>query len=542
MKMTLNTLNDKDPWVLGEDIPDCDLFFNQIWASCFTNEFAEPAGRAYAKVMTVFRDGYHLWFYFGEKDSNEVAETILKKFLETPDFTTELNKQIVVEADKLRKCAEALPEERLEALSDEALADFHENHDKVHTEYYRFCWVPVAVDMFHNNFTNAMKNYLEQKGSGEKLNEHFTILTQPTQKSLIQQEQEDFLEIAVMIQADSEQRQLFKELFKLFEDQEAGPYGLQTHTPEYEELLEKKMDTIRQKISTTILKAVEKHYQKYFYVKYMYVGKEGVHSFNHYLKELTKFIGRNSDAKELLNEKHSEMAKNMQLRDELFKELDVDDEHKTLFDAFGDFMVTKIYRRYAQIYALYRMKPVLAEIARRLGISEEAAHFLLPSEVRPALIEKKYSKEELEQRTKFCVHYTEKDNEEVFIGAEAEKLAKLTEREIDQDVSELSGQTGCIGAATGVVKKIFRPSDMSKMNEGDILVSIATDPDIVPAMKKAAAIVTDQGGVTSHAAIVSRELGIPCVIGTKIASQVLNDGDVVEVDAHKGIVKILEKG
>ena len=73
------------------------------------------------------------------------------------------------------------------------------------------------------------------------------------------------------------------------------------------------------------------------------------------------------------------------------------------------------------------------------------------------------------------------------------------------------------------------------------MVSIATNPDIVPAMKKAGAIVTEQGGITSHAAIVSRELRTPCVIGTKIATKVLKDGMVVEVDANKGIVKILGK-
>ena len=79
------------------------------------------------------------------------------------------------------------------------------------------------------------------------------------------------------------------------------------------------------------------------------------------------------------------------------------------------------------------------------------------------------------------------------------------------------------------------------MNKGDILVSIATDPDIVPAMKKAAAFITEQGGVTSHAAIVAREMKKPCVIGTKIATKVLKDGDLVEVDATRGIVKILNK-
>ncbi|HLC48700.1 MAG TPA: PEP-utilizing enzyme, partial [Candidatus Norongarragalinales archaeon] len=88
---------------------------------------------------------------------------------------------------------------------------------------------------------------------------------------------------------------------------------------------------------------------------------------------------------------------------------------------------------------------------------------------------------------------------------------------------------------------ILTPSDLPKMGEGDILVAQATNPDVVPAMKKAAAIVTNTGGITCHAAIVSRELGIPCIVGTKIATDVLKDGMVVEVDATKGIVKILKK-
>lgn len=66
-----------------------------------------------------------------------------------------------------------------------------------------------------------------------------------------------------------------------------------------------------------------------------------------------------------------------------------------------------------------------------------------------------------------------------------------------------------------------------------------TRPEFVPLMKKAAAIITDEGGITCHAAIVSRELNIPCIIGTRIATKVLKDGDYIEVDADNGIVKIL---
>jgi pyruvate,water dikinase len=81
---------------------------------------------------------------------------------------------------------------------------------------------------------------------------------------------------------------------------------------------------------------------------------------------------------------------------------------------------------------------------------------------------------------------------------------------------------------------------MKKMKKGDILISPATNPNLMPAISKAGAMVTDEGGITSHAAIVSRELKIPCIIGTKIATQVLKDGDLVEVDANKGIVRIIK--
>jgi pyruvate,water dikinase len=78
---------------------------------------------------------------------------------------------------------------------------------------------------------------------------------------------------------------------------------------------------------------------------------------------------------------------------------------------------------------------------------------------------------------------------------------------------------------------------MKYFNYGDILVTIMTSPDFVVVMKKAAAIITDEGGLTSHAAIISRELEKPCIVGTRSASRILKDGDLVEVDANLGVVR-----
>ncbi len=73
-------LNDKDPWMLAEDIPDVDFYFAQIWLSSFVNEFASPGGRAFKKVLSVHY-GYHQLFYFGEQGSKEVGDHLVKKFL-----------------------------------------------------------------------------------------------------------------------------------------------------------------------------------------------------------------------------------------------------------------------------------------------------------------------------------------------------------------------------------------------------------------------------------------------------------------------------
>ncbi|MDK2794850.1 MAG: pyruvate, water dikinase, partial [Archaeoglobaceae archaeon] len=100
----------------------------------------------------------------------------------------------------------------------------------------------------------------------------------------------------------------------------------------------------------------------------------------------------------------------------------------------------------------------------------------------------------------------------------------------------LKGLGASPGIAVGEVKIVGSEKDISKVKEGDVLVAVMTTPDMVPAMKKASAIVTDEGGMTCHAAIVSRELGVPAVVGTKKATKVLKDGMLVTVDGEKGIV------
>jgi phosphohistidine swiveling domain-containing protein len=119
--------------------------------------------------------------------------------------------------------------------------------------------------------------------------------------------------------------------------------------------------------------------------------------------------------------------------------------------------------------------------------------------------------------------------------------------EVKKSTNEFTGKIGNKGYYRGYVKVIhfsvetdFK-KEINEMKKGEILVSGSTGPEMILACKKAGAIITDEGGIISHAAIISRELNIPSVIGTRIATKVLHDGDLVEVDAERGVVRILKR-
>ena len=99
---------------------------------------------------------------------------------------------------------------------------------------------------------------------------------------------------------------------------------------------------------------------------------------------------------------------------------------------------------------------------------------------------------------------------------------------------DLTGEQASPGTASGVVIIINNPKEIDRAQKGQILVTSMTTPDFVPAMKKVNGIITDKGGQTSHAAIVSRELGVPCVVGTKIATKMFKEGDIVTINGTTG--------
>jgi len=189
---------------------------------------------------------------------------------------------------------------------------------------------------------------------------------------------------------------------------------------------------------------------------------------------------------------------------------------------------------------VFFIQKLFTEFGKRMDLELKEVAYLTEKEIIKFLEGEKIDLNKAKKKQEGFMMYI-KDDEIICVDHNInDEIKKLGFTEEEEKITEIKGMPACKGKARGIVKIVRTVHDILKIKKGDILVAVTTHPDYVPAMQKAAAIVTDEGGMLSHAAIVSRELGIPCIVGTKKATKVLQHGTEVEVDAEKGIVKILK--
>ena len=195
-------------------------------------------------------------------------------------------------------------------------------------------------------------------------------------------------------------------------------------------------------------------------------------------------------------------------------------------------------------HSAYLTIPLYEEISKRLGISYYGLKELTPWEVLDALNDSINLKNLIKSRRKLSGYVVYDENRYSVDGKDAKVLKKI----IDASTSSLSiimpdvltGVPASLGIARGIVKILLSSNEAKLFNSGEVLVAPATSADFVPTMRKAKAIITQMGGLTSHAAVVAREFGIPCIVGVNNATSVLRTGDLVEVNANKGTIKIIK--
>ncbi|MCR4311496.1 MAG: PEP-utilizing enzyme, partial [Candidatus Taylorbacteria bacterium] len=286
---------------------------------------------------------------------------------------------------------------------------------------------------------------------------------------------------------------------------------------------------------------LKRHYDEWCWTPYNWEGP--ANTLEYYIETFASTFRQNTDADGALKRIKSRSKEVKHAQNKLLTDLKVDAKHQVLVKIASDIMFLKAIRKDCMYKGAWASEGMYREIGKRLGLTLHEARFIFFFEMRDALLRRKIDKQCIAQRTSEVVlHQRTGKPDKILHGDEALSfVSSLKVKQIDKDVKEIKGQVAYPGKVQGRAKYVNTPDMMTKMEEGDILVAYATQPNLLPAMRKAAAFVTDFGGITCHAAIVAREWKVPCIIGTKIATKVLKDGDMVEVDANKGVVRIIKK-
>jgi len=481
----------------------------------------QGGGGYFKKILWIFERGTAILCYPRENFDKGVR-FIFQKTINNPAWALKINKELVDYTRKYLNFSRKLENKNFSKLSDVALADIFVKLIKAqndsHTSGQAITWL---IDADQQLFTNYLLAVLNKRAgaSGIKLNlaSVFALLTTPEKPSFVDQEAGESLKIALIIKKDRAAKNIF----------------LQNDSASVISELNKIERTLKNKILS--------HYKKYRWLHYTYEGP--VLALDYFIQIWQELIKEDKIAN-LIKKNDGRLIKVIKARADLFKRLDFSKKERQLFNIAKDIVWLKGWRKDCMYFGAYVLDKIAVEIGRRLNLSLKQVRMFCDWEITDALLKNKFNPDELNRRREFSVIYSISDGwPKIYSGNNGKKyLAGLKfEKEKIVKAEQLTGVCACPGKAKGVVKIVESVEDIKKMNKGDILLSETTYPALLPAMKIAGAIITNIGGLTCHAAIVSRELGIPCVIGTKIATKVLRDGDLVEVDADKGVVRIIKK-
>lgn len=256
---------------------------------------------------------------------------------------------------------------------------------------------------------------------------------------------------------------------------------------------------------------------------------------SHFIKEIQLIkepIKELGEIKKLFKQREKDFKKILNL-------LKADKGLRLLLQFLKENVFLRDYRDMIREKLNLQLRKFYYEIGKRLGLNLSQVAILTNVEIIQCLKKgKKFPSRIIKQREKFYLLIQKGNKVKIYSGKTALFKAKQElKKEKLASTDEIKGIIGSSGKARGKVKIVYTNRDLRKVKNGDILVAPMTRQDFIIAIRKAKALVTDEGSVTAHAAIISRELKIPCLVGTKIATKVLKDGDLVEVDAKAGVVK-----
>ena len=492
------------------------------WNTYLANEFLKRigVGKRFTCLLNVFKDNL-CQLIVPKQEFYAVGLNILDKVKAGPDWGRKYIAELKQAENLLYVASYKLDKLNLKKFSDRELLKVYEDYYQIYGNLHIYHWVQTALDFDDNIFSKYLMGYLKDKVRGTKysLGDVFSVLTTPTEEATPTKEYRELL----LILKDIINRPALKEYF------------ISTET----RMIVRGLPVKDKKIS----RRITRHTADFGWLGYGTAGPGWDEAY--FIDLLSSLARQGSEPDKLLVDLDNNRRQIERRQEQLARELKIDANQVQIFQFARDLIFSKGSRKDSMFHSYSVIENLFKEIGRRRYLSLRQVRYLYPHEFKEILLGRKITAAILNERYKFSLNFsTGRFEEDLNLSGEkaAEFLASLNI--IQEDISNvkiLYGDCASPGRVRGEVKIINIPKDMVKMNKGDILVSFATTPDLVSAIKKAAAIITDAGGITCHAAIISRELGVPCIVGTKIATKILHDHDIIDVNATHGKVDIIKK-
>lgn len=460
-------------------------WFNTCYFAGVTRNIRDYLG--YGPSQFVFEQDHNIQtVYFSRLEWDNVGKKFLQEILKDPDRLGNLISMINKASDVLFSFSKKLKKIDVEKLTKSDQLKLLINYHKRHHTQWSISQVPNVLELGSSLLTDYLKVWLaKQNISAEKQIKTFQILITPVDLSEAQKEERVMLKLA----------------------QKRNP-----------------------------VKELKKHWQKYSWLQFGWTGPSL--KLEYFIKN-HRALYQEGKARQILADILAKEKKLIFDKKRVIKDLKIPREVLAIFELFEKLLFSKTYRLDVLYFSYEAVQPLLKKIAKENSLSLGQIYALYMDWLIEMMRKDNFDVDKINEIAKYSVWYFDGAKDYLLIGDEAKNFIQPVKKSLPavSDIKELKGESAFPGKVKGRVIIVNTAKDMERFSKGDILVSNITDPSLLSAMKKAKAFVTNMGGLTCHAAIVARELGTPCVVGTKIATKVLKDGDLVEVDAEKGIVR-----
>ncbi len=447
--------------------------------------------------------------YLEQNHIRALAEKHLATEKRRPNFSRRLQARWLKDIQsKDQRLFEKIGKADISRISDERLLSF--NHSLGWQSYVM--WLHFFMDIFDIDAESLIEQELIKKQVNLTADEK-NVLTMPSQPLVHQEQELELLKIARLVKNDPDCQHLLNQI--------------QT------------ADNIhRLRLHPRLLLSVEAYVQKYHWIRNSWAHTSVIGVFD-VVNQVKQIISGSRDISSEIRQLAKYQATLRQRKSALIKRHKLSGWLARMFEMFSLMTLWRDQRK-AQMQQLnYYLQLVGTEIARRSGLDWDRLKIYDPLSVKAIPVRS----QDLVRRAKLLKNnklmYWDGRSVRHVDPATSRRFVPALEATFSTQMTEVRGLIACPGKVKGEVVVINKKSEFGKMAKGKILVTTMTRPDYLPLMKLAAAVVTDEGGITSHAAIVSRELKIPCIIGTQVGTKVLCDGCQVEVNANHGVVLVL---